>query len=266
MPFHMSRDGTRLVTWDAVKDLSVWDVVAGRRVFGPARHPNPGPIIFQGPQFDGWVRGAALSPDGRRLAVGIESSVTLTVWDVDTGRIMHHQRRFRGYLASLVFSSDGRRVLVSSSDNTARVYDTETGAPVGPLVRQPGNARGTDVDPGGRRLAVYDAPADAVRVWDAERGERLLTLRFGNRWQMNLIWFSRDGQWINAVMDRSLYTFPLPRFDAPKELAGPLVRFLTGQQIDETDGIEFVDQFAFRKESDAYRRAMCAWKGLPTND
>jgi hypothetical protein len=148
----------------------------------------------------------------------------------------------------------------------ARVYDAETGAPIGPPVRQPGNVRGTDVDPDGRRLAVYDGPADAVRVWDAERGERLVTLRFGNRWQLGNIWFSRDGQWINAVIDRSLYTFPLPRFDAPKEQAGPLVRFLTGQQIDETDGIEYVDQFAFRKDPDTYGRAVQAWKRLPASE
>jgi WD40 repeat protein len=164
-----------------------------------------------------------------------------------------------------VFSSDGRRVLVSSADNTARVYDAETGAPVGPPARQPGTWQGTDVDTDGRRLAVYDAPADALRVWDAERGERLLTLRLGNHERLYGIWFSRDGQWINAVMGRSLYTFPLPRFDAPKQQAGPLVRFLTGQQIDETDGIEFVDQFTFRKDPDTYRRAVQAWKRLPAN-
>ncbi len=41
------------------------------------------------------------------------------------------------------------------------------------------------------------------------------------------------------------------------------MRFLTGQQIDATDGIEFVDQFTFKNDPEAYRRAFRAWKGLP---
>jgi WD40 repeat protein/serine/threonine protein kinase len=270
MPIHLSRDGTRLVTWDDEKTLSVWDVVSGRRVFGPARHPNPGPVIFEAAQRDGWVSAAALSSDGRRLAVGIESSGTLTVWDVDAGQVLHHQRRFRSYISNLMFSSDGRRVLVSGSDNLARVYDADSGTSVGPPVRQPShgrsNARLCDVDPAGRRLAMYELSANAIRVWDAERGERLFTLRLGKRPRPAELWFSRDGQGLNAVIDPQSYTFPLPRFDAPVEHAGPLVRFLTGQQIDETDGIEFVDQFAFRNDPDTYRRAVRAWKGLSVNE
>jgi WD40 repeat protein len=290
-PFHLKRDGTRLVTWDDEKTLSVWDVVGGRRVFGPARHPNPGSVIFEAKEKDGWVKATALSPDGRRLVVGIPSSGTLTVWDVDAGRVLHHWRRFRGNITNLVFSSDGRRVLVASTDNLARVYDADTGDPVGPPVRQAMTASsgspvvvvdagvplgpwslknpyllGTAVDPDGRRMAICDAEANGVRVWDAERGERLLTLRLGNRPVPRLLWFSRDGRRVNAAMDLQSYTFPLPRFDAPAEHAGPLVRFLTGQQIDATDGIEFVDQFAFRNDPDTYRRAFRAWKGLPANE
>jgi WD40 repeat protein len=263
--FHMSRDGTRLVTWDDEKTLSVWDVVTGQRVFGPGRHPNPGPVIFQSPQKDGWVSAAAVSPDGRRLAVGIESSGTLSLWDADTGRMLHHHRHFRGYL-HVAFSSDGRRVLVTSSDSIARVYDAETGTPVGPPARLSGLGRGSDVDPEGRRLAVFDLNANAFKVMDAERGDRLLTLQLPKDLQPTSLWFSRDAQWINAVIDRKICTLPLPRFDASFELARPLVRFVTGMEIDETDGIVFVDQFTFRNDLDTYRRAFLAWKGLAANE
>ena len=43
------------------------------------------------------------------------------------------------------------------------------------------------------------------------------------------------------------------------------MRFLTGQQIDDTDGIEFVDQFTFKKNPDHYRDVFRAWKGLPVD-
>ncbi len=71
-PDHLSRDGTRIVCLDDEKTLSVWDLTAGLRVFGPARHPDPGPQVFEQPSRAGWVSDAALSPDGRRMAVGIE--------------------------------------------------------------------------------------------------------------------------------------------------------------------------------------------------
>ncbi len=262
-PYHMSRDGARLIVWDDEKTVSVWDLVTGQRVFGPARHPNPGPVIFQSPVYDGWVTWAALSPDGRRLAAGIDSSGTVSVWDVDTGQLMHHNRRYRGGMIVMLFSDDSRRVLVSTGDNKAHVYDVESGAPVGPSVLQPGNARGSDVDPEGRRLAVYDKFANAVRVWDVERGERLLTLWFGDRQVSQGMWFSRNGQSLNVVIEsKGVYTYPLPHFEVPTAKSGPLVRFMTGLQIDEGDGIEFVDQFTFRNDPELYRGAVAAWKGV----
>src|SRR5262249_43297764 len=58
-PDHLSRDGTRIVCLEDEKTLSVWDLTDGRRVFGPARHPDPGPQIFEQPSRKGWVSDAA---------------------------------------------------------------------------------------------------------------------------------------------------------------------------------------------------------------
>ena len=252
-PDHLSRDGTRIVCLDDEKTLSVWDLTAGRRVFGPARHPDPGPQVFEQPSRAGWVSDAALSPDGRRLAVGIESTGTLTVWDVDTGEIVHHNRRFRGYLRKVQFSDDGRRVLLASSDGQARMYDADTGIPLGPAVSQPGGQLAIGVSPDGRRLAVYDDHVNGFRMFDVERGERLLTIPYGNRTKPTALWFDAAGRSLNAVVGAEALTFPLPRFDVPFADSKALMRFLTGQQIDATEGVEFVDQSTFRKAPDHYR-------------
>ena len=85
----LSRDGTRIIGWDDPKTVSVWDLTSGRRVFGPAQHPTrpAGPRVR--PRTAGsWRRPS--SPDGRRLALGIESSGTLTVWDAEAGTILNH--------------------------------------------------------------------------------------------------------------------------------------------------------------------------------
>jgi WD40 repeat protein/serine/threonine protein kinase len=264
---HLSRDGARIVVWNDEKTLSVWDLLGGRQVFGPARHADPGPIIFQGPGRAGEVSAAALSPDGRRLAVGIQTSGTLTVWDVETGQILHHRRRFRGTFRTLVFTADGRRIVACMSDTLARVFDAETGEPAGPLVRAANSLLWrSDFSLRGHRLAGFDSADKAIRVWDTEHGERLLTLPIGGPSPPSALWFTQDGRSIIVYTPKWAFAVPLPRFDVRFEHADPLIRFLTGQYIDDADGIEFVDQFTFINDPDTYRRAFRAWKGLPSDE
>jgi WD40 repeat protein/serine/threonine protein kinase len=264
-PVQLSRDGTRIVCLDDEKTVSVWDLTAGRRVFGPARHPDPGPRIFEQPSQAGWVSEAALSADGRRLAVAIETTGTLTVWDVETGEIVHHNRRFRGYIRKVQFSDDGRRILLSSSDGMARMYDADTGIPLGPAASQPSGQLAVGVSPDGRRLAVYDDHVNGFRMLDVERGERLLTIPYGDRTRPTALWFDAAGGSLNAVVGAESLTFSLPRFDLPFADSKALFQFLTGQEIDATEGIEFVDQSTFRKDSDRFRDVFRAWKTLPVN-
>jgi WD40 repeat protein len=255
----LSRDGIRVVAWDDPKTLSVWDLTTGRRVFGPARHPNPGPVVFASPNYFGHVSDATLSPDGRRLAVAIETTGTLTVWDVESGRIVHHGRLFRGFLSYMHFSSDGRRILLFSTDTLAQMLDAETGKRLAPPVRQSNESPTVGASLDGRRLVVYDVDGDSLRVLDVERGERILSLPYGDRGPAAL-WFDADGSSIIAMSGDALHKYPIPQFDGPFADAPALLRFLTGQEIDETDGIGYIDQFTFTKDPGRYRDAFLAWK------
>ncbi len=111
---------------------------------------------------------------------------------------------------------------------------------------------------------MYDDSIKGLHVWDAERGERLLTIPLGD--SPNHLWFDRSGQSVNAAFNgQPPLTIRLPRCDFPFEDVGSLVRFLTGQRIDETDGMEFVDPFTFKKNLDHYRSVFRRWKGLPAD-
>ena len=180
-PAQLSRDGTRIVCLDDEKTLSVWDLMSGRRIFGPSRHPDPGPLVFGEPSQIGWVTEAVLSPDGRRLAVGIDTTGTLTVWDVETGKLVHHNRRFRGFFRKLQFSDDGRRIFVFTSDGMARMFDADTGKPLGPAVSQPGRHLAVGVSLERPAVGAVRRQCHVFRVLDVERGERLFTLPYGNR-------------------------------------------------------------------------------------
>jgi hypothetical protein len=165
----------------------------------------------------------------------------------------------------LQFSNDGRRILLFASDGLARLYDADTGVSLGPAVSHPVFQPSVDVSPDGRLLALYDENLHVFRVFDVERGERLLTIPHGNRNGPTSLWFDVAGRSLNAVIGGEARTFPLPWFDVPFADSAALLRLLTGQRIDETDGMEYIDQFTFKKAPDAYRDIFRAWKGLSVN-
>jgi hypothetical protein len=41
----LSLDGVRMIARNDPKTFSVWDLTSGHRVFGPAGHPDPGPVV-----------------------------------------------------------------------------------------------------------------------------------------------------------------------------------------------------------------------------
>src|SRR5262249_57324266 len=100
----------------------------------------------------------AFSPDGQRLVSG-SADQTLKVWDAAKGQellsLQGHTREVR----SVAFSPDGQRILSGSGGNGAQ------GKPL------PGE----------------------VKVWDAETGQEVLSLK-GHTGAVNSVAFSPDGK------------------------------------------------------------------------
>jgi WD40 repeat protein/tRNA A-37 threonylcarbamoyl transferase component Bud32 len=283
----LSRDGSRIAVWDDERTVSVWDLVAGHRVFGPALLDDPGPRIFGPADSHGFITGLVLSGDGRRLAAATDSSGALSVWDVDTGRIVHHTpKRFLGFAQGFAFSADGTKILHWASDNNARVYQTQTGEPIGPAIHTPPSKEGfvrihpneSAISADGRWVAFFDSGLGEVRLYDARWADNLLRVPIpvgllpttdGTVSPISRLWFSPDGARLNFTAAGNAYTIRVPRFEVSSEMTAPLIRFVTGSQIDQTDGIERIDPATFRAAPDIYRRAFLAWKGLaddPANE
>ncbi|MBC8875871.1 MAG: hypothetical protein H8E44_41120 [Planctomycetes bacterium] len=109
-------DGTRVFTskgtgWQKDYRAYLWEVSTGKRLH-----------TFRQPF--GFVRCAAFSADGRRLATGCGKAVVL--WDVATARSLKVFRH-RDLVRSVDISPDGERVLSGSRDGTAGLWSATTG-------------------------------------------------------------------------------------------------------------------------------------------
>jgi WD40 repeat protein len=208
-----------------------------------------------------------LSPDGRRLAVHFPGRVPneTRLYEIDTGRIVV-QGPIHGILASVTFSADSRRLVTAASDTLARVWDVETGSPVGPALRHPSFVRFATFGPDGRFVITHDG--GAIRLWDSATGD-LLNQPFRNQLGMSALsdqaafWISRDGRRLVGVSANGVAPqWELPTFRTATDRVGALVHLLTGQQVDATDGVAPLAPSAFRDDPETYRRAWLSWRGL----
>jgi len=118
---------------------------------GPFRHP-------------GLIPSAAFSPDGSRI--GIATAEGAFLWDA-SGRPTTAPLQHGAPLRQLAFSGDSRLVATLAEDNTARVWDVQSGQPVTPLLRYDKPVVWIGLAADGRRLAVRcKSSHDYVYAWD----------------------------------------------------------------------------------------------------
>jgi WD40 repeat protein len=107
-----------------------------------------------------------------------------------------------GPISNAAFSPNGKRIVTASDDQTARVWEAETGHLLAILTGHTGPVNDAEFSPDGGRI-VTASDDNTGRVWDAESGRLLATLtgHFGN---VRHAAFSPDGERIvTASFDRT---------------------------------------------------------------
>lgn len=94
-------------------------------------------------------------------------------------------------VTSAQFSLDGNRLVTSSLDGTARLWEVATGKPLGPPLVHGAALAGAALSPDGKRI-VTAGEDGLARLWDAATG-RALGPRFGHRASLTAAVFSPDG-------------------------------------------------------------------------
>ena len=227
-----SRDGQYLYVGTQAGEIQVWSLKqekvvqtlrgsaeavrrlrqdsSGRTLFAVQRNYsviNEGPCLLQVWNTANWQPQAswthprlppacALSPDGRRVASGHLPGVVV-VWDL-LGDLRTNLLAFAGRISDLAFSPDGRYLAAASQEGSVKIWD-------GPTLRELTKIRahslpvwGLAFSPDSRRLATASEGDEAIRLWDVDTWQPLITLGRKGASISQLV-FTSDGNEIAAV-------------------------------------------------------------------
>ena len=163
-----SADGTRVITADN-DTVNIWDAATGARLRSLEGHR------------------AAMSPDGS-LIVTIGDTARMWTW---TGQLVASLDGHTGPIVAVAYSPDGSRLVTSSVDRSAKLWDGRTGKLLGSLVGHTAAVKSAVFSPDGSRVvtAGYDHTA---KLWDVETS-RLLASFEGHRDAVESAVFNSDG-------------------------------------------------------------------------
>jgi WD40 repeat protein len=180
-----SPDGKLVITAGQDTKVRFWDAQTGA----------PQSIVLNDV---GEVLCAAFSPDGRRIVTGsdvtdksYEEYYKARIWDVNTGALLVLEGHTDNIFGA-AFSSDGKRVVTTSRDQTARIWDAQTGHPIATLEGHRNSVIGAAFRPDGQRVVTVSDDGTA-RIWDVDTGDQLAEL-VGHTNRVVSAAFSPDGK------------------------------------------------------------------------
>ena len=134
-----------------------------------------------------YVFAAAFSPDGKYVALGTnDRPAYLKIYDAATGNLAWEyrsrpggdgsQRGHQDAILSVAYSRDGKRLLTSSYDNTARLWDVENREEIRVFRGHDWWVWSAAFSPDERWIVTASQDGSAI-VWDAESGAARKTFR-----------------------------------------------------------------------------------------
>jgi VCBS repeat-containing protein len=197
-----------LVTISSAGTIRFWDSNTGHRL-----------SHFNLPRTD--LAFITLSTDWQYLATAANQSIYL--WDVSQGKLLVELTGHEDAIKHISFSVDGQQIATTSWDNTARLWEVETGAELRVLKPQ-AIVEHANFSPDAQQIITTSWDKTA-RLWKTETGEELAILE-GHQNGVSHAAFSPDGQYIvTTSWDKTARLWKTPIVDNPES-----IRVLVGHQ------------------------------------
>jgi predicted Zn finger-like uncharacterized protein len=160
-------DKKQVVTVSKDKTVRIWDIASGETV-RTLRLP-------MGLGTEGALLAAALTSDGKRLAVGGipfgmgKHGFPVHLISLESGEIEKSLRGHTETIVDLAFTRDGKYLVSGSADKTAILFDVAAGKVVTVMKGHKDTVRSVVLSPDDQRLATL-SPDNTVRLWKLPDG------------------------------------------------------------------------------------------------
>jgi WD40 repeat protein len=172
-----SPDGKLVATASKDKTAIIWNSVTGEIIYTLIGH-------------SGDVDDISWSPDGKKVATASYDN-TAIIWDVQTGTILQTLTGHKEYVYNVCWSPDGKLVATACNDGSSIIWDVATGNNIHKLAGDfDSYYNRVSWSPNGKQLASIDYNA---RIWDVNKGLKLLTLNENNYGDVTFNDWSPDG-------------------------------------------------------------------------
>ncbi len=184
-----SPDGGRRLAAGGPEKITLWNAETGRMELEINAHQS----------HDRHFNSLAFSPDGRCIGSGSDGQ-SVKIWDAVTGELTRTLQGHTAHVNSVAFAPDGTRLVSGGEDARLILWETATGKPVLTIQEYErgayphGHRQGVisvAFNPDGTRLASGSWDG-TIRLWDAETGDHLLTVRGHKHW-IGSVAFNHDG-------------------------------------------------------------------------
>jgi WD40 repeat protein/serine/threonine protein kinase len=181
-PWRFRADGRWLLSGSGAGKVMWWDTLTWQAVRTFTVEP---------------LRGAAVSPDSRLLAVGARTGAVRWL-NAETGELLAESRvAHRHPVAGMAFSEDRSRAASVAEDGTLAIWDSSSFQLIDVFKGHMLGAHAVAFSPDGRRLATGSGGRQAVKLWDVSTHRELMTMP-GQGSLFSFVAFSPDGTWLAA--------------------------------------------------------------------
>ncbi|MBS0210231.1 MAG: protein kinase [Planctomycetes bacterium] len=185
-----SPDGRRVLAVSAAdRAVHLWDNEAQREIFAAAGKQSGRPLLNLA-ESGGSAWAAAISPDGKKLATVGGSEARL--WNAASGLLEETFHR-HGAVASAHFSTDGKRIVTGSWDNSAKIWNVATGLAELKLTGQHVGYVNSAVFDRRDRWVLTASDDKTAWLWDATTGKAIRSFT-GHTDRVTRAAFAPDGK------------------------------------------------------------------------